>query len=721
MTLLNILDFTLPLTDPVLKFLIILIIILFAPLLLNKLRIPHLLGLIIAGAAIGPFGLNLMARDSSIILSGTAGLLYIMFLAGLEIDLDDFKKNSRKSLVFGMFTFLVPMIMGVLAGLYVLDFSAATSVLLASMFASHTLIAYPIISKLGVARNRAVSISVGGTLITDTLALLVLAVIVATTQGEVTPAFWIRMIVQLVVFGLIVMLGFPLIGRWFFQRFTDNVGQYVFVLVMVFLGAVLAELAGIEAIIGAFLTGLSLNRLIPSTSPLMNRVEFVGNAIFIPFFLIGVGMLIDYRAFYKDLDTLKVAGVMIVVANVAKYSAAWLTQKTFRLSADERRIIFGLSNAQAAATLAAVLVGYNIILGYTDAGLPVRLLNDSVLNGTILMILVTCTIATFEAQKGAKNIALSELDNAQATSREIKERVLVPLSNLSTAPRLIHLAYLLSTKKSEGFFTMHVMNNQSKEAGPAPAAQQVTAIAEEKAQSLGTHITNVVRYDLNIANGISGVVKENKITDLILGFHIRNEESDSFTGHLIDDVLSKCNTSTFIVKTGIKPIADCKRHRIIVPENAEKELGFLFWLLKVWNISRTTGAELEFYASNTTLQMIRAIHVKHPVRSEFREFAGWEYLPTLLKTLQPDDNLIVVMSRRDKPSYHPYMNKIPYLLGSSLVEQGFVLLYPMQTGIEDATQIDLKDPTFMEPIEKLEMVRKKLLTLTQKITSKLKS
>ncbi|OJX87617.1 MAG: sodium:proton antiporter [Paludibacter sp. 47-17] len=721
MTLLNILDFTLPLTDPVLKFLIILIIILFAPLLLNKLRIPHLLGLIIAGAAIGPFGLNLMARDSSIILSGTAGLLYIMFLAGLEIDLDDFKKNSRKSLVFGMFTFLVPMIMGVLAGLYVLDFSAATSVLLASMFASHTLIAYPIISKLGVARNRAVSISVGGTLITDTLALLVLAVIVATTQGEVTPAFWIRMIVQLVVFGLIVMLGFPLIGRWFFQRFTDNVGQYVFVLVMVFLGAVLAELAGIEAIIGAFLTGLSLNRLIPSTSPLMNRVEFVGNAIFIPFFLIGVGMLIDYRAFYKDLDTLKVAGVMIVVANVAKYSAAWLTQKTFRLSADERRIIFGLSNAQAAATLAAVLVGYNIILGYTDAGLPVRLLNDSVLNGTILMILVTCTIATFEAQKGAKNIALSELDNAQATSREIKERVLVPLSNLSTAPRLIHLAYLLSTKKSEGFFTMHVMNNQSKEAGPAPAAQQVTAIAEEKAQSLGTHITNIVRYDLNIANGISGVVKENKITDLVLGFHIRNEESDSFTGHLIDDVLSKCNTSTFIVKPGIKPIADCKRHRIIVPENAEKELGFLFWLLKVWNISRTTGAELEFYASNTTLQMIRAIHVKHPVRSEFREFAGWEYLPTLLKTLQPDDNLIVVMSRRDKPSYHPYMNKIPYLLGSSLVEQGFVLLYPMQTGIEDATQIDLKDPTFMEPIEKLEMVRKKLLTLTQKITSKLKS
>lgn len=285
MIFLNIYDATLPLTNPVLKFLLILVIILFAPIILNKIKIPHLLGLIIAGAVIGPNGFNLMERDSSIILSGTAGLLYIMFLAGLEIDLGDFKKNSRKSIVFGLYTFLVPMILGILSGIYVLNFPILTSVLLASMFASHTLIAYPLISKLGVAKNRAVNIAVGGTMITDTLALLVLAVIVGMSAGEVNSAFWLRLSISILIFGLIVMIVFPIIARWFFKKYDDNVSQYIFVLVMVFLGAVLAELAGIEAIIGAFLAGLALNRLIPHTSPLMNRIEFVGSAIFIPFFL----------------------------------------------------------------------------------------------------------------------------------------------------------------------------------------------------------------------------------------------------------------------------------------------------------------------------------------------------------------------------------------------------------------------------------------------------
>ena len=400
---------TLPLTDLVLKFLLILVIILAAPLLLNKLRIPHLLGLIIAGAIIGPNGFNLVLRDSSIILSGTAGLLYIMFLAGLEIDLGDFKKNKWKSLTFGMYTFLVPMALGTLVGLYVLNFSMLTSILLASMFASHTLIAYPIISKLGITKDKAVGITVGGTMITDTLALLVLTVIVEMAVGDVDDWFWYRLGAAIILFFAFVMIVFPIVGRWFFKRCEDNVSQYIFVLVMVFLGAYLAELAGLESIIGAFLAGMALNRLIPSTSPLMNRVEFVGNAIFIPFFLIGVGMLIDYRAFFTNWDTIKVGAVMIVVATVAKFGAAWLTQKTFRMSVDQQRVIFGLSNAQAAATLAAVMVGYNVILGETPAGEPIRLLNESVLNGTILMILVTCTMASFSAQKGAHNIAMNDV------------------------------------------------------------------------------------------------------------------------------------------------------------------------------------------------------------------------------------------------------------------------------------------------------------------------
>lgn len=408
MILQNTLEITLPIINPVLKFLVILIVILVAPIILNKLKIPHILGLIIAGAIIGPNGFNLLIRDSGIILSGTAGLLYIMFLAGLEINMAEFKRNRFKSLVFGLYTFIIPIILGILSSYYILKLSMLSSVLVASMYASHTLIAYPILSNLGVNKNRAVNIAVGGTMITDTLALLVLAVIVRMTTGELTLAFWMKLTISVLCFGLIVMLLFPIIGKWFLKRFEDKVTQYIFVLVMVFLGAILAEAAGIEAIIGAFLSGLALNRLIPSTSPLMNRIEFVGNAIFIPFFLISVGMLVDYQAFFKDFETIKVALVMTFIATTAKYIAAWLSQKTFKFTIDERRLIFGLSNAQAAATLAAVMVGYNIIIGETESGESVRLLNENILNGTIVMILVTCTIATLSAQKGARNISSFE-------------------------------------------------------------------------------------------------------------------------------------------------------------------------------------------------------------------------------------------------------------------------------------------------------------------------
>jgi Kef-type K+ transport system membrane component KefB len=405
MELIALFSLELPITNPILKFLLILIIILFTSIVLNKVKIPHILGLIIAGAIVGPNGLNLLLRDSGIILSGTAGLLYIMFLAGLEIDLAEFKKNRSKSLFFGMLTFLVPMILGTLSSLYILKLSVPSSILVASMYASHTLIAYPILSKLGVNKIKAVNITIGGTVITDTLALLVLAIIVGVVTGEVNTAFWIKLSVSIIAFILLILFVFPIITKWFLNRYEDAISQYIFVLSMVFLGAFLAESAGIEGIIGAFLTGLAINRLIPNGSGLMKRVDFVGQAVFIPFFLISVGMLVDYKSFLIDIHTIEVAAVMTIIATVSKFIAAWITQKSLKFSVDERRIIFGLSNAQAAATLAAVLVGYNTITGQTSNGEPIRLLNESILNGTIVMILITCTIATFSAQKGGKNIA----------------------------------------------------------------------------------------------------------------------------------------------------------------------------------------------------------------------------------------------------------------------------------------------------------------------------
>ena len=573
------------------------------------------------------------------------------------------------------------------------------------MFASHTLIAYPLISKLGVAKNKAVNITVGGTMITDTLALLVLAVIVGMTTGEVNTEFWVRFSVSIIVFGLIVMLLFPVIGRWFFKRFNDNVSQYIFVLVMVFLGAVLAEMAGIEAIIGAFLAGLALNRLIPHTSPLMNRIEFVGNAIFIPFFLIGIGMLIDYRAFFKDFETIKVASVMIVVATSAKFLAAWITQKTYKFSVDERRLIFGLSNAQAAATLAAVLVGYNIIIGETEVGEPIRLLNESILNGTILMILFTCTIASFVAQKGANNIALLE-STEMADEKDSQEKILIPISNIETTDELINLGVTIKSKKNkDGLYALNIVVNNTIEGSSDKYAKKILNKAAIAASATDNLVHELLRYDLNIVNGITSVAKEHKITDLILGLHINKGISDSFLGNLTEGILTKCNTTTLVYKPA-QPFGTIKRHIIIVPENAEKEIGFPFWLIKIWNIARNSGAKLLFYANKDTLKLIQEIQSKHPIESEFEEFDDWNDFLILARNFHKDDNLIIVLSRKDRPSYHSSMSRIPSYLNNYFKETSYILIYPMQAGVAETSQIDLKNPSFIEPLEKLDEIGK---------------
>ncbi|HOK36965.1 MAG: cation:proton antiporter [Paludibacteraceae bacterium] len=709
MILLNIFEITLPLTNPVLKFLVILIIILFAPILLNKLKIPHILGLIIAGAVIGPNGFNLLLRDSSIILSGTVGLLYIMFLAGLEIDLAEFKKNSAKSLLFGLYTFLIPMTLGTFAGIYILNFSILTSVLLASMFASHTLIAYPILSKLGVTKNRAVNIAVGGTMITDTLALLVLAVIVGMAHGEVNTAFWTKLSISILVFGLIVMFLFPIIGRWFLKRYEDNVSQYIFVLVMVFLGATLAEAAGVEAIIGAFLSGLALNRLIPSTSSLMNRIEFVGNAIFIPFFLIGVGMLVDYRAFFKDFETIKVAAVMTIVATSAKYIAAWLTQKSFGFSVDERRLIFGLSNAQAAATLAAVLVGYNVIIGENANGEPIRLLSESVLNGTIIMILITCTIASFVAQKGGKNISLQVSSTVESEDVEQTEKILIPLSNPETMEELINLSLIIKSKENnKGLFALVVINNDSSET--YNHAKKLLDKAVFTASANDIQLNKILRYDINTTNGIIGVIKEQNISDLVLGLHVSKGISESFLGKLTERILTKCNTTTFVYKP-IQPISTIKRHVVIVPQNAEKEIGFPFWLSKIWNIAKNTGAKIVFYAHQTTLAYIKKIYLKHPIEADFKIFDDWNDFLIISREIKIDDNLLIVLSRKNKLSYHENMTNIPTYLNKYFQTNSFILVYPMQQGVVDNEEIDLNNPSLIEPIEKLDEIGKNIMKL----------
>ncbi|PKL51152.1 MAG: sodium:proton antiporter [Candidatus Riflebacteria bacterium HGW-Riflebacteria-2] len=712
-------ELTLPLHNPVLIFSLLLFIILGTPILLNRLKIPHLIGMIIAGAIIGPHGLNLMQRDSSIVLFGTVGLLYIMFMAGLEIDLADFKKNSGRSIIFGLYTFSIPMLAGTLAGLYFLDFGLPTSLLLASMFASHTLIAYPLISSIGVAKNRAVTVAIGGTMITDTLALLVLAAVVGVKTGHITEGFWLKMGLSFTLIALVIVLLFPAIGRWFFKRFSNHISQYNFVLAMVFLASFLVELAGVEPIIGAFLAGLALNRLIPHTSALMNRIEFVGNALFIPIFLIGVGMLINYRAFFKDFETIKVALTMCVIATASKYLAAWLTQKTFGFSADERRLIFGLSNAQAAATLAAVLVGYNVVLGQTPTGEPIRLLSESVLNGTILMILVTCTIASFSAQKGAENIALDENLEEKSNRATTEERILIPIGYLESAEELINFSVTVKSKSNTaGLYALTVIDHTSSDEIIERDANKILDLAKKAAAATDTKLKRLLRYDLNVVNAITGIVRQHKITDLILGLHHQKDISESFLGNVTEGILARCNATTMIYRP-VQPLSTIKRDIIIVPENAEREIGFPFWMTKVWNIGRNTGSKLVFYAPPRTTEYLKEIQQRFPIEAEFIEFSEWDDFLILSRDFKPDDNLIIILSRKGHLSYNANMAKIPQYLNKYFTRNNFILVYPMQLGLSLNSEMDLSNPSFLEPLmenfERLDELGKTVVKLFRKI------
>ena len=679
---LNILSVTLPLTNPVLIFSVILFIILFAPLVLHRFKIPDIVGLIIAGALIGPYGLHIMDRDSSIVLFGTVGLLYIMFVAGLEIDMADFKKNSKRSLIFGLYTFFIPMILGTFAGVYLLDFSYPTSILLASMFASHTLVTYPIVSKYGITKNRAVNVTIGGTVVTCLLALLVLAVIVGMSTGELTQGFWIRLGVSTLVFAFIVLWGFPFVGRWYFKRYDDRVGQFIFVLGLVFFASFLAEAAGLEAIIGAFLAGLALNRLIPNTSALMNRIEFVGNALFIPFFLIGVGMLVNCHVFLYDLTTIWVAVILCVVATVSKFIPAWLAQKNFRFTASERTLIFGLSNAQAAATLAAVLVGYNVILGTTPEGEPIRLLNESVLNGTIVMILVTCIIASFATQKGAQEVALAEFaEDESVDSEEVEDRILIPLSNIENVEELVSLAVTIKSKKAKAVMT--ALNVIQADEGDSMAEKKANLLLEKAtkaAAATDNELVTSLRYDEDIVNGIKNATKEHKITDIVLGLRKEGVISDTFLGNLTDRVLSKCATTTLVYRPA-QPLSTIKRYVVVVPFRAEREIGFPYWVIRVWNMAKNSNSKIVFYADTAVLNVLQDIHAKHHIEVEFNEFNNWDDFLIISRDIKENDALMIVMSRRNYPSYLRNMTMIPTYLNKYFCKNSCILVYPMQIGI----------------------------------------
>lgn len=678
-----------PVTDPTWIFFLVLIIILFAPMILGRLRIPHIIGMILAGVVVGKYGFNILERDSSFELFGKVGLYYIMFLAGLEMDMDDFKKNRTKGLIFGMFTFLIPMGLGIWSSMSMLDYGFLTSVLLASMYASHTLIAYPIISRYGLSRQRTVSITIGGTAVTVVLALMVLAVIGGMYKGEdVGGLFWVLLVAKVVLlFGLIIFL-MPRISRWFFRTYEDAVMQFIFVLAMVFLGGGLMELVGMEGILGAFLAGLVLNRFVPHVSPLMNRLEFVGNALFIPYFLIGVGMIIDVRCLFTEGEALKVAVVMTVVATFSKWLAAWITQKIYGMKKVEGSLIFGLSNAQAAATLAAVLIGHGIIMENGE-----RLLNDDVLNGTVVMILFTCIISSVVTERAARKMVTQE-NLMEGSEGKEQERILIPVANPETIEGLVGMALMMRhPKQKESLVALSVINDnntsETKELIGKRNLERTAMIAAAADASVKT----VLRYDLNIAQGIIHTQKEYAVTDIVIGLHRKTNLMDSFFGTMTENLLKGTNRQIMIAKL-LMPVNTLRRIVVAVPDKAEYEKGFLKWMTQLCRMGKQLGCRVHFFATEDTLKHLRALTEKQEANTftEFSLLEEWDDLLLLTGQVNYDHLFVVVSSRKGSISYQTSFERLPSQISKYFANNSLLIVYPDQLGDDPQEIVSFSDP-----------------------------
>lgn len=677
-------------SNPVLIFFIVLVIILIAPILLNMIRVPHIVGLILAGVIVGPYGFNLLERDSSFEIFGQVGLLYLMFLAGLEIDMFHLKINLKKGIGFGLLTFAIPMAIGTVASVYVLKLSWTMSLLLSSMYASHTLIPYPVAARFGITKSPAVLIAVVGTIVAVIGSLLVLA---TTVDIHNTGAFAVSNVLlllgKLVAYCLVLLYLFPRITQWFFKKYSDNVTQYVYVLAMVFLASWLAQVIGLEAVLGAFYSGLLLNKYVPNVSPLMNRIEFVGNALFIPYFLIGVGMMVDVSVIAQT-STILVALYMLAIALASKWIAAYVAQKIYGMQAAERQVMFGLTTAHTAVALAVVTIGYNMIM--PDGS---RMLDATMLNGTIVMILVTCIIAPIVTSGAAAQVKIQMLsagEERSAMPQLTRMNTLVPVANPVTAASLVDLAMMMKRHTTnDSLFALHVRNDntpQSKAIG-----ENALRLAGNAAAGANVQIQTIERYDLNTTAGIVNVIKERDITDVVVGMHLRNSiVTDSYLGSRLEALLRGTPKMVIISRCYI-PINTITRIVVVVPEKAEFETGFEAWVIRVAMLASRIGCHLVFECNLDVKPLIRGVIHKEAidVAQEYNSFVDWKDFALLANRLQDDDLLVVVGARHTSLSFNSEMDELPGLLGKYFSHTNLLMIYPEQFG-ESPQLVSFSDP-----------------------------
>ncbi len=688
----------LPVTNPVLILSLTLLIILFAPLILKRFRIPGIIGLIIAGVIIGPNTLHIIEKSTSFELFSKTGLLYIMFLAGLEIDMQEYKQNRAKSLVFGALTFFIPIIIGYIVCIYVFEFTMWPALLLASMFSTHTLLSYPIVSNMGIVKNRAVQVSFGGTIITDSAVLILLGVITNVVGGEINTMFWIRLVGSLGLLGFSVLYFLPKVSRWFFRNIEgQGSSQYIYVLAVVFISGFFSELAGVEPIIGAFLSGLALNRVIPHNSILMNRVIFIGNTIFIPFFLISAGMLVDLSLFFKGTNALVFAGILSFVAISTKWFAAQVTGFIYKYTKHEKRVMFGLSASHAAATLAVIKVGYDI-----------GLFDQNVINGTIILILITCMVSSFVTERASREIAIEENENSKKII-DRTERILIPVSNPENIARLIDLSLMIKDSKSqEPIYPLSIVEDTAEADERINVVKKVIDGVVEQISSGDKKVQVLKKVDLSIVDGIARTAKAYNISDILISWKAQQSSSTIIFGNIADNLLLKTKQSIIISKI-IQPLNTYNKVILVLTPNAELESGFNLVVRKINTILKQIGTGSIIYGQQKTIDAF--IKLVNDKKKEFYNYLTVTSFDDsdIVDKVNTDDLYVFLSSRKQTVSFDFHVDNMPKSLNKNSEFSSYILFYPESLkSLSDSPMTDMTIPAIQEQIDKVIHLKDKI-------------
>ena len=670
-----------PITDPTLTFFVVLLIILLAPIIMGKLRIPHIIGMVLAGVVVGKYGLNILVRDNSFELFGRVGLYYIMFLAALEMDMESIRKNRNRLLIFALLTFTVPLLLTYFMGIHLLNYGITASLLLGCIMASNTLVAYPIVSRYGLQRKPSVTLSVGSSIISLIFSLIMLAAIVASNKGEGSIGFWLFFVSKFVIYCAAAIFLLPRLTRWFLRRYSDAVMQFIFVLASLFLCAALSAAIGLEGIFGAFLSGLILNRYIPSVSPLKNRLEFIGNAVFIPYFLIGVGMLINVRLLFTGGGILWAVICITLFGTLGKAIAAYAACFGFRMPISSGHMMFGMTSAHAAGAIAMVMVGMNLL---GENGAP--LVSAQMLNAVIVMILFTCIISSVITEQSAQCIILRDKElPVEAHRKANDQRILVPVKYPEYAERLMNMAILmLNRKQTRGLVALNVVYDgehmhRNMEQGNRLLEQMTQYCAGSDIQ-----IQTQTRIAANIANGIKHAFKEFQATEILIGMHTHKEVSTKFWGEFHQSLFNGLNQQITMARLA-QPLNTIRRIQVAVPSRAEFEPGFYRWLERLSRIAGNLECRIQFHGRTETLSLVNEyIKNRHPqVRADYSNMDHWNELPKLANDVAGDHLFVIVTARKGTVSYKNALEYLPDEVQRYFNGKNLVIIFPDQYGDQE--------------------------------------